>query len=249
MFPSEETKVEAVEEEVNPLVREVYIEAYPVDILGVEENLNCLDELLTTETSGMLVRIADILEGLILADDLEVLDDDRSEIEVDDRLLRFSPEQTYFSVVESNDSAMFMENLDNPHAFPIINLEKEEDESSAQEATDGSAWHTLLGASLIYAIGGNEDEIKSVETDPSLDGNNSSVNLCSAQETVAESVDLSKSNNPSKENISHDGARVQKSDPVAELSVLDGREPCNQDNHDDANESEGVDTSNNAFPL
>ncbi len=43
--------------------------------------------------------------------------------------------------MESNDSVVFMENLDNPHEFPVINLEKEEDESSAQEATDGSAWH------------------------------------------------------------------------------------------------------------
>jgi hypothetical protein len=62
---------------------------------------------------------------------------------------------------------------------------------------DTVTWHTLLGASPVYAIGGNEDEIKSAETDPSLDGNNSSVNLCSAHETVAESVDLSKSNDPS----------------------------------------------------
>ncbi|CAM6075802.1 unnamed protein product [Sphagnum tenellum] len=79
-----ETKVETVEEEVNPLAREVYIEAYPVDILGYEENLNCLDELPTIETSDMLVRTADIPEGLILAADLEVLYDDRSETEVDD---------------------------------------------------------------------------------------------------------------------------------------------------------------------
>jgi hypothetical protein len=35
---------------------------------------------------------------------------------------------------------------------------------------------------------------------------------------------LSKSNNPSQDNISHDGVQAQKSDPVAELSVLDGRE-------------------------
>ncbi|CAK9228613.1 unnamed protein product [Sphagnum troendelagicum] len=84
VFPSEETKVETVEEEVNPLAREVYIEAYPVDILGYEENLNCLDELPTIETSDMLVRTADIPEGLILAADLEVLYDDRSETEVDD---------------------------------------------------------------------------------------------------------------------------------------------------------------------
>ncbi len=306
VFPSEETKVEAVEEDVNPLAREVYIEAYPVDILGDEENLNCLDELPTAETSDMLVRTADIPEVLIPAADLEVLDDDRSETEVNDRLLRSPPEQTYFSVVESNDSAVFMENLDNPHEFPVINLEKEEDDSSAQEATDGSAWHapvtqensvapaklvahdcvvrdvnpgneveeserdedsvsqggscistelfetpaksggfegahdmdeqgtrvatdlamqlnsqlqtkcvlseedssssqaeetlshenaggmadtvswhTLLGASPVYAIGGNEDEIKTAETDPSLDGNNSSVNLCSAQGTLS----------------------------------------------------------------
>ncbi|CAM6027999.1 unnamed protein product [Sphagnum balticum] len=144
MFPNEETKVETVEEEVNPLAREVYIEAYPVDILGDEENLNCLDELPTTETNDLLVRTADIPEGLIPAADLEVLDDDKSETEVDDRLLRSLPEQTYFSVVESNDSAVFMENLDNPHEFPVINLEKEEYESSAQEATDGSAWHALV---------------------------------------------------------------------------------------------------------
>ncbi len=114
---------------------------------------------------------------------------------------------------------------------------------------DTVTWHTLLSASPVYAIGGNEDEIKSVEIDPSLDGNNSSVNLCFAQETVAESVNLSKSNDPSQDNISHDGVRVQKSDPVAELSVLDGRKSCNQDNHDDANESKGADTSNNALPL
>ncbi|CAM6039953.1 unnamed protein product [Sphagnum compactum] len=139
VFPSEETKVETVEEEVNPLAREVYIEAYPVDILGDEENLNCLDELPTTEISDMLVRTVDIPEGLIPAANLEVLDDDRSETEVDDRLLRSLPEQTYFSVVESNDSGVFMENLDNPHEFPVINLEKEEDESSTQEATDWSA--------------------------------------------------------------------------------------------------------------
>ncbi len=131
MFPSEETKVEVVEEEVNPLAREVYIEAYSVDILGDEENLNCLDELPIIETSDMLVRLADILEGLIPAADLEILDDDRSETEVNDRLLRSPLEQTYFSVVESNDSDVFMENLDNPHKFLVINLEKEEDESSA----------------------------------------------------------------------------------------------------------------------
>jgi hypothetical protein len=141
VFPSEETKVEAVEEEVNPLAREVYIEAYPVDILGNEENLNCLDELPTIETSDMLVRTAEIPEGFIPVVDLEVLDDDRSEIEVNDRLLRSPPEQTYFSVVESNDSALSMENLNNPHESPVINLEKEENEGSAQEATDGSAWH------------------------------------------------------------------------------------------------------------
>ncbi len=114
---------------------------------------------------------------------------------------------------------------------------------------DTVSWHTLLGASPIYAIGSNEDEIKSAETNPSLDGNNSGVNLCFAQETVAESVDLSKSNDPSQDNISHDGVRVQKSDPVAKLSVLDGREPCNQDNYDDANEYERAYTSNNALPL
>jgi hypothetical protein len=82
-----------------------------------------------------------------------------------------------------------------------------------------------------------------------LDGNNSSVNLCSALETITESVDLSKSNDPSQDNINHDGVPVQKFDPVAELSVLDDREPCNQDNHDDANESERADTSNDALPL
>jgi len=60
VFPSEETKVEAVEKEVNPLAREVHIEAYLVDILGNEENLNCLDELTTTETSDVLVRTVDI---------------------------------------------------------------------------------------------------------------------------------------------------------------------------------------------
>jgi len=114
---------------------------------------------------------------------------------------------------------------------------------------DTVSWHTLLGASPIYAIGSNEDEIKSAETYPSLDGNNSSVNLCSALETVAESVDLSKSNDPSQDNISHDGVPVQKSNPVAELSVLNDREPCNQDNHDDANKSETADTSNDALPL
>jgi hypothetical protein len=114
---------------------------------------------------------------------------------------------------------------------------------------DTVSWHTLLGASPIYAIGSNEDEIKSVETDPSLDGNNSSVNLCSALEIVAESVDLSKSNDPSQDNISHDGVPIQKSDPVVKLSVLDDRKPCNQDNHDDANESERADTSNDALPL
>jgi len=37
VFPCEETKVKAVEEEVSPLASEVYIEAYPVDILGDEE--------------------------------------------------------------------------------------------------------------------------------------------------------------------------------------------------------------------
>jgi hypothetical protein len=306
VFPSEETKVEAVKEEVNRLAREVYIEAYPVDILGDEENLNCLDKLPTAETSDMLVRTADIPEGLIPAADLEVLEDDRSETEVNDRLLRSPPEQTFFSVVKSNDSAVFMENLDNQDVFPIINLEKEEHESSAQQATDGSAWHarvtqensvppaklvahdcvvrdvnpgneveesehdqdsvsqggscistelfekpaksgefegahdmdeqgtqaatdlatqlnsqlqtkcfpseedsfssqkeetlshenvgemadtvswhTLVGASPVYAIGGNEDETKSAETDPSLDGNNSSVNLGSAQGTLS----------------------------------------------------------------
>ncbi len=140
-FPSEETKVEAVEEEVNPLAREVYIEAYPVDIFRDEENLNCLDELPTIETSDMLVRTADIPEGFIPTVDLEVLDDDKSEIEVNDRLLRSPLEQTYFSVVESNDSAVSMENLNNPYESPIINLEKEEDEGSAHEAIDGSAWH------------------------------------------------------------------------------------------------------------
>ncbi len=93
VFPSEETKVEAVEEVVNSLAREVYIEAYPVDILGDEENLNCLNELPTTETNDRLVRTANIPEGLIPAADLEVLDDDRSETEVDDRLLRSPPEQ------------------------------------------------------------------------------------------------------------------------------------------------------------
>jgi hypothetical protein len=31
--------------------------------------------------------------------------------------------------------------------------------------------------------------------------------------------------------------------------VLDDREPCNQDNHDDANESKRADTSNDALPL
>jgi hypothetical protein len=144
VFPSEGTKVEAVEEEVNPLAREVYIEAYPVDILGDEENLNCLDELPTTGTSDMLVTTADIPEGLVLTADREVLDDDKFEIEVNDRLLRYPPEQTYFSVVESNDSAVFMGNLDNPHEFLVINLEKEEDESSTQEATDGSAWHASI---------------------------------------------------------------------------------------------------------
>ncbi len=306
VFPSEETKVEPVEEEVNSLAREVYIEAYPVDVLGDEENLNCLDELPTAETSDMLMRIADIPEGLIPAADLEVLEDDRSETEVNDRLLRSPAEQTFFSVVESNDSAVFMENLDNPDEFPVINLGKEEHESSAQEATDASAWHapvtqensvapaklvahdcvvrdlnpgneeeesehdqdavsqggsgistelfekpaksggfegahdmdvqgtqvatdlatqlnsqlqtkcvlfeedssssqaeetlshenagemadtvswhTLLGASSVYAIAGTEDETKSAETDPSLDGNNSSVNLGSAQGTLS----------------------------------------------------------------
>jgi hypothetical protein len=100
MFPSEGTKVEAVEEEVNPLAREVYIEAYPVDILGNEENLNGLDELPTTETSDMLVTTTNIPEGLVPAADREVLDDDRSETEVNDRLMRYPPEQTYFSVVD-----------------------------------------------------------------------------------------------------------------------------------------------------
>jgi hypothetical protein len=141
VFPGEETKVEAIEEEVNPLAREVCIGAYPVDILGDEENLNCLDELPAIETSDMLERTADIPKGFIPAIDLEVLDDDRSEIGVNDRLLRSPPKQTYSSVVESNDSAVSMENLNNPHESPVINLEKEEDEGSAQEATDGSAWH------------------------------------------------------------------------------------------------------------
>jgi hypothetical protein len=310
VFPSEETKVEAVEEEVNPLAREVYVEVYPVDILGDEENLSCLDELPTAETSDMLVRTADIPEGFIPAAHLEVLEDDRSETEVNHGLLRSPAEQTFFSGVESNDSAVFKENLDNPDVFPVINLEKEEHESSAKEATDGSAWfktnhapvtqensvppaklvahdcvvrdvnpvneveesehdqdsvsqggscistelfekptksggfegahdmdeqgiqvvtdlatqlnlqlqtksvlseedssssqaeetlshenagemgdtvswHTLVGASPAYAIGGNEDETKSAETDPSLDGNNSSVNLGSAQGTLS----------------------------------------------------------------
>jgi hypothetical protein len=141
VFPSEETKVETIEKEVNPLAWKVYMEAYPVDILGDEENLNCLDELHTTETTDMLVRTADIPEGLTPAVNLEVLVEDRFEIKVDDQLLRSTPEQTYFSVVESNDSTVFMENLDNPHEFPVINLEKEEDESSAHEAIDGPAWH------------------------------------------------------------------------------------------------------------
>jgi hypothetical protein len=114
---------------------------------------------------------------------------------------------------------------------------------------DTISWHTLLGASPIHAIESNEDAIKSAETNPSLDGNDSSVKLCSAPETVAESVDLSKSNDPSQENISHDGVPVQKSDPIAELSVLVDREPCTQDNHDDANESERADTRNYALPL
>jgi len=140
VFPSEETKVEAVEEEVSPLTREVYIKAYPVDILGNEENLNCLDELPTVGTNDMLVRTADILEGLIPAVDLEVLEDDRSETEVTDQLLRSPAEQTFFAVVESNDSAVSMENLNNPDVFLVINMGKEEHESSAQEATDGSGW-------------------------------------------------------------------------------------------------------------
>jgi hypothetical protein len=141
MFPGEETKVEAVQEEVNPLAREVCIGAYPVAILGDEENLDYLDELPTIETSDMLVRTVDIPEGFIPAVDLEVLDDDRSEIGVNDQLLRSPSRQTYFSVVESNDSAVSMENLNNPHESPVINLEKEEDEGSAQEALDGFAWH------------------------------------------------------------------------------------------------------------
>ncbi len=140
VFPNEETKVEAIEEEVSPLAREVYIEAYPVDILGNEENLNCLDELPTAGTNDMLVRTADIPEGLILAADLEVLEDDRSETEVTDQLLRSPAEQIFFAIMESNDSAVSMENLNNPDVFPIINLGKEEHESSAQEATDGSGW-------------------------------------------------------------------------------------------------------------
>ncbi|CAM6033697.1 unnamed protein product [Sphagnum compactum] len=340
VFPSEETKVEAVEEEVNPLAREVYIEAYPVDILGDEEYLNCLDELPTAETSDMLVRTADIPEGLIPAANLEVLEDDRSETEVNDRLLRSPAEQTFSSVVESgsawfktNHAPVTQENSVAPTTLVAhdcvvrdINpgneveesehdqdsvsqggscistelIEKpaksggfegahdmdeqgtqvatdlatqlnsqlqtkcvlsEEDSSSSQaeetlshenagEMVNTVSWHTLVGVSPVYAIGGNEDETKSAETDPSLDGNNSSVNLGSAQETVAESVDFSKSNKLSQDNISHDGVQAQKSDPVAELSVLDGREPCNQDNHDDdANESERADMSNNALPL
>jgi hypothetical protein len=56
---------------------------------------------------------------------------------------------------------------------------------NARGMADTVSWHTLLGASPVYAIGGNEDEIKSAETDPSLDGNNNSVNLGSAQGTLS----------------------------------------------------------------
>jgi hypothetical protein len=80
-------------------------------------------------------------------------------------------------------------------------LSKEDNVSNRPEETlsheneggmaDTVSWHILLGASPVSAIGSNEGEIKSDEIDPSLDGNNNSVNLCSAQETIAESVDLS----------------------------------------------------------
>ncbi len=47
-----------------------------------------------------------------------------------------------------------------------------------------------------------------------------------------------------KETFSHENAGG-----MAELSVLNDREPYNQDNHDDGNESERADTSNDALPL
>ncbi len=306
VFPSEETKVEVVEEEVNPLAREVYIEAYPVDILGDEENLNCLDELPTTETSDMLVRTADILEGLIPATDLEVLDDDIFETEVDNRLLSSPLEQTYFSAVESDDSAVFTENLDDPHEFPVINMEKEEDESSAQEATDGSAWHApvtqenfvapakLVAHDCVVRDVNPGNEVEESERDQDSVSQGGSCISTELFETLAKSrgfegahdmdeqgtrvaTDLAMQLNsqlytkcvlskedsvPSRpeETLSHGNAGGMADtiswhtllgvSPVYAIGVFfDGREPCNQDNHDDANESKRVDTSNNALHL
>ncbi|CAM6060862.1 unnamed protein product [Sphagnum tenellum] len=79
---------------------------------------------------------------------------------------------------------------------------KEQEKGGVNQGSKGEKWHHNSEeekddrSSDVNESSNTTGNNIGAEIDPSLDGNNNSVNLCSAQETVAESVDLSKSNNP-----------------------------------------------------
>ncbi len=70
---------------------------------------------------------------------LEMLQNNRSEMEAQEQEKSFLEEQSMFVAVDSNDSAMLTESLDNSEAFPVTNWEQQEESSTeALELPKGS---------------------------------------------------------------------------------------------------------------
>jgi hypothetical protein len=70
---------------------------------------------------------------------LEMLQNNRSEMEAQEQEKSFLEEQSMFVAVDSNDSAVLIESLDNSEAFPVTNWEQQEESSAeALELPEGS---------------------------------------------------------------------------------------------------------------
>ncbi|KAH9548335.1 hypothetical protein CY35_11G083200 [Sphagnum magellanicum] len=70
---------------------------------------------------------------------LEMLQNNRSEMEAQEQEKSFLEEQSMFVAVDSNDSAVLIESLDNSEAFPVTTWEQQEESSAeALELPEGS---------------------------------------------------------------------------------------------------------------
>jgi hypothetical protein len=70
---------------------------------------------------------------------LEMLQNNRSEMEAQEQEKSFLEEQSMFVAVDNNDSAVLIESLDNSEAFPVTNWEQQEESSvEALELPEGS---------------------------------------------------------------------------------------------------------------